>query len=90
MLGPMAGSNVRPTKPDAFKARFYWAQFGAKDFGPLAGPAQEGSSNGGPDASSSSKLLRPGSSVKKIMPKVPQESSKLKGSSVSARRKARS
>ena len=91
MLGPMAGSNVRPTKPDAFKACSDWAQFGEKDFGPLAGPAHEGSSNGGPAAPSSSKLLRPGSSAKKIMPKVhPQESSKLKGSSVSARRKARS
>ena len=89
MLGPMAGSNVRPTKPDAFKARSDWAQFGEKDFGPLAGPTHEGSSNGGPATPSSSKLLRLGSSAKKIMPKGhPQESSKLKGSSVSARRKA--
>ncbi|RVW29047.1 hypothetical protein CK203_088908 [Vitis vinifera] len=60
-------------------------------FGPLAGPAHEGSSNGGPATPLSSKLLRSGPSAKKIMPKVhPQESSKLKGSSVSARRKARS
>ena len=89
MLGPTAGSSVGPTKPDAFKARSDWAQFGAKDFGPLTGPAHEGSSNGGPAAPSSSKLLRPGSFAKKIMSKVhPQESSKLKGSSVSARRKA--
>ncbi|RVW69982.1 putative mitochondrial protein [Vitis vinifera] len=48
-VGPMAGSNVGPTKPDAFKARSDWAQFGEKDFGPLAGPTHEGSSNGGPE-----------------------------------------
>ena len=69
MLGPTTGNNVRLTKPHAFKARSDWAQFGAKDFGPLAGLAHEGSSNGGPDASSSSKLLRPGFTAKKIMPK---------------------
>ncbi|RVW63729.1 Retrovirus-related Pol polyprotein from transposon TNT 1-94 [Vitis vinifera] len=91
MLGPTTGNNVRLTKPHAFKARSDWAQFGAKDFGPLAGLAHEGSSNGGPDASSSSKLLRPGFTAKKIMPKGhPQESSKPKGSSVSIRRRARS
>ena len=91
MLGPTVGSNVGPTKPDAFKACSDWAQFGAKDFGPLAGPAHKGSSNGGPDASSSSKLLRPGFIAKKIMPKGhPQELSKPKGSSVSIRRRARS
>ena len=91
MLGPTAGSNVGPTKPDAFKARSGWAQFGPKDFGPLAGPTHEGSSNGGLAAPSSSQLPRPGSSANKIMPKVhPQVSSKLKGSLVSARCKARS
>ncbi|RVX22403.1 hypothetical protein CK203_012704 [Vitis vinifera] len=68
MLGPTAGSNIGPT-PDAFEARSDWAQLGAKDFGPLAGPAHKGSSNGGPDASSSSKLLRPGLTAKNKMPK---------------------
>ncbi|RVW77727.1 Transposon TX1 uncharacterized 149 kDa protein [Vitis vinifera] len=59
MLGPTAGSNVGPTKPDAFKARSDWAQFGAKDFGPLAGPAHEGSSNGGPASTFVFKALTP-------------------------------
>ena len=90
MLGPMAGSNIGPT-PDAFEARSDWAQFGAKDFGPLAGPAHKGSSNGGPDAFSSSKLLRPGLTTKNKMSEgLLQVSSKLKGSSVSVRRRARS
>ena len=90
MLGPTAGSNIGPT-PDAFEARSDWAQFGAKDFGPLTGPAHEGSSNGGPDASSSSKLLRPRFTAKNIMPKGHlQVSSKPKGSSVSVKRRARS
>ena len=90
MLGPTAGSNIGPT-PDAFEARSDWAQFGAKDFGHLAGPAHKGSSNGGPDAFSSSKLLRPGLTTKNKMSEgLLQVSSKLKGSSVSVRRRARS
>ena len=90
MLGPTAGSNIELT-PDTVEARSDWAQFGAKDFGPLTGPAHEGSSNGGPNASLSSKLLRPGFTAKNIMPKGHlQVSSKPKGSSVSVRRKARS
>ncbi|RVX06252.1 Transposon TX1 uncharacterized 149 kDa protein [Vitis vinifera] len=68
MLGPTAGSNIELT-PDTVEARSDWAQFGAKDFGPLAGPAYKGSSNGSPDASSSSKLLRPGFTAKNIMSK---------------------
>ena len=43
MLGPTAGSNIERT-PDTVEARSDWAQFGAKDFGPLAGPAYKGSS----------------------------------------------
>ncbi|RVX11326.1 LINE-1 retrotransposable element ORF2 protein [Vitis vinifera] len=88
--GPMAGSNVGPT-PDVFEARSVWAQVGAKDFGPIAGPAHKGSSNGGPVVSSSSKLQRPGLSAKnKASEGLPQASSKTKGSPVSVRRRARS
>ena len=90
MLGPTAGSNIELT-PDTVEARSDWAQFGAKDFGPLAGPAYKGSSNGSPDASSSSKLLRPGLTAKnKMLKGLLQVSSKPKGSSVSVRRRARS
>ncbi|RVW67199.1 hypothetical protein CK203_065146 [Vitis vinifera] len=90
MLGPTAGSNFRPI-PDAFEACSDWAQIGAKVFGPIAGPAYKGSSNGGPDAPSSSKLLRPGLTAKNNMSKgLLQVSSKPKGSSVSVRRRARS
>ena len=60
LLGPTAGNVIGPTKPDAFfKAHSTRAQFGAKSFGPLAGPVHEteaGSSNGGPVAPSSSNL----------------------------------
>ncbi|KAL6346450.1 hypothetical protein AAG906_033246 [Vitis piasezkii] len=88
--GPMAGSNVGPT-PDAFEARSVWAQVGAKEFGPIAGPAHNGSPNGGPAASSSSKLQRPGLSAKnKASEGLLQASSKKKGSPVSVRRRARS
>ena len=90
MLGPTAGSNIELT-PDTVEARSDWAQFGAKDFGPLVGLAHKGSYNGGPDASSSSKLLRPGFTAKNKMPKDHlQVSSMPKGSSVSVRRRARS
>ena len=95
LLDPTAGSVFGPTKPDAFfKARSTKAQFGAKSFGPLAGPVHEteaGSSNGGPTVPLSSKLQRLGSFAKEVMPIVHfQESSKLKGPSVPARRKVRS
>ena len=95
LLGPTAGNVIRPTKPDAFfKAHYARARFGAKSFGPLAGPVHEtdaGSSNGGPAAPSSSKLQRSRSFANEVMPIVhSQESSKLKGPSVSVRRKARS
>nr|CAN69188.1 hypothetical protein VITISV_042007 [Vitis vinifera] len=90
VLGPMAGSNFGPT-PDVREARSVWAQVGAKDFGPIAGPAHKGSSNGGPAVSSSSKLQRPGLSAKnKASEGLPQVSSKTKGSPVSVRRRARS
>ena len=90
MLGPSAGSNFGPT-PDVFEARSDWAQFGAKDFGPIAGPAHKGSSNGGPAVSSSSKLQRPGLTAKNKMSEgLLQVSSKPKGSPVSVRRRARS
>ncbi|RVW83303.1 Transposon TX1 uncharacterized 149 kDa protein [Vitis vinifera] len=80
VLGPMAGSNFGPT-PDVLEARSVWAQVGAKDFGPIAGPAHKGSSNGGPAVSSSSKLQRPGLSAKnKASEGLPQVSSKTKGS----------
>ncbi|RVW50855.1 putative mitochondrial protein [Vitis vinifera] len=66
-------------------------EVGAKDFGPIAGPAHKGSSNGGPAVSSSSKLQRPGLSAKnKASEGLPQVSSKTKGSPVSVRRRARS
>ena len=94
-MGLTTGSVIRPTKPDAFfKARSIRAQFGVKSFVPLAGLVHEteaSSSNGGLAAPSSSKLQRSGSSAKKVMPIVhSQESSKLKGPSVSVRCKARS
>ena len=94
-MGLTTGSVIGPTKPDAFfKARSTRAQFGVKSFVPLAGLVHEteaGSSNGGLVAPSSSKLQRSGSSTKEVMSIVhSQESSKLKGPSVSARRKARS
>ncbi|KAL6335916.1 hypothetical protein AAG906_003541 [Vitis piasezkii] len=75
LLGPTMGRVIGPTKPDAFfKAQSTKAQFGAKSFGPLAGPFQCS-----------------GSSAKEVTSIVhSQESSKLKGPSISARRKARS
>ena len=64
---------------------------GRKVFGPIAGPAHKGSSNGGPAVSSSSKLQRPGLSAKnKASEGLPQVSSKTKGSPVSVRRRTRS
>ena len=62
--------------------------------GPPAGPVHEteaGSSNGSPIAPSSSKFQYSGSSAKEV-PSIDhsQESSKIKGPSISARRKARS
>ena len=95
LLGLVVGSVIGPTKPDAlFKARSVRAQFGAKSFGPLAGPAHKteaGFSNGDPVAPSSSKFQCSRSSTKEVMSIVhSQESSKIKGPSVSARRKARS
>ncbi|RVW54885.1 Transposon TX1 uncharacterized 149 kDa protein [Vitis vinifera] len=90
VLGPMAGSNFGPT-PDVLEARSVWAQVGAKDFGPIAGPAHKGSPNGGPAVSSSSNLQRPGLSAKnKASEGLPQVSSKTKGSPVSVRRRERS
>ncbi|RVW62006.1 hypothetical protein CK203_062400, partial [Vitis vinifera] len=94
-LGPKAGSVVGPTKPDAFfKGRFARAHFEEKNIGPIVGPVHEteaGSSNGGPATPSSSKLQRSGTSAKEVMPIAhSQESAKLKGNSVTARRKARS
>ena len=94
-MGPTVGSVIGPTKPDAFfKARSVRAQFGAKSFGPPAGPVHEieaGFSNGGPIAPLSSKLQCSGFSAKKVTSIVhSQESSKLKGPSVSPRRKVRS
>ena len=94
ILGPTAGSAIGPTPDASFKALSVRAQFGAKCFGPLAGPVHEreaGSSNGGTAVPSSSKLLRSGSSTKEVMPTDhSQKPAKLKGSSVSIRRKARS
>ena len=60
----MVGSNIGPTKPDALlKARSVRVQFGAKSFGPLAGPifnqaheTEARSSKGDLVALSSSKL----------------------------------
>ena len=60
----MVGSNIELTKPDALlKARSVRAQFGAKSFGPLAGPifnqaheTEARSSKGDLVALSSSKL----------------------------------
>ncbi|WJZ97315.1 hypothetical protein VitviT2T_015925 [Vitis vinifera] len=90
VLGPTAGSNFGPT-PDVFEDRSDWAQFGAKDFGPIAGPAHKGSSNGGLAISSSSKLQRPRLTAKnKMLEGLLQVSSKSKGSPVSVRRRARS
>ena len=60
LLGPAVGSVIGPIKPNAFfKARSIRVQFGAKSFGPPAGPIHKtevGSFNGGPIAPSSSKL----------------------------------
>ena len=94
-LGPAVGRVIGPTKPDAFfKARSAKAQFGAKSFGPPAGPVHETkarSSNGGPVAPSSSKDQCSRSSAKEVTSIVhSQESSKLKSPSISARCKARS
>ena len=91
LLGPAVGSVIGPTKLDAlFKAQSVRAQFGAKSFGPPAGPAHEtevGSFNGSPVAPSPSKFQCWGSSAKEVMSIVhSQESSKIKGPLVSARR----
>ena len=65
-----------------------------RTLGLLRGPVHEteaGSSNGGPATPSSSKLQRSGTSAKEVMSIAhSQESVKLKGNSVTARRKARS
>ena len=95
LLGPVVGRGIGPTKPDdSFKARSAKAQFGAKSFGPPTGPIHEtkaGSFNGDPVAPSSSKFQCSGSSAKEVMSiDHSQELSKLKGPSISARRKARS
>ena len=99
LLGLVVGSNIEPTKPDALlKARSVRAQFGAKSFGPLVGPifnqaheTEARSSKGGPIALSSSKLQCSESFAKEVLSIVhSQESSKVKGPSVVARRKARS
>ena len=95
LLGPSVGSFIGPTNPNAlFKARSIMAQFGVKSFGPPAGPAHETearSSKGGPVAPSSSKLQCSGSSAKEeILIVHSQESSKIKGPSISARHKVRS
>ncbi|RVW96808.1 Transposon TX1 uncharacterized 149 kDa protein [Vitis vinifera] len=94
-LGPMAASVDGPTEPEAFfKGRFARAHFEEKNIGPSAGPVHEteaGYSNGGPATPSSSKLQRSGTSAKEVMPIAhSQESAKLKGNLVTARRKARS
>ena len=94
LLGPAVGRGIGPTNRDAsFKARSAKAQFGAKSFGPPAGPVHEteaGSSNGGLVAPSSSKFQCSGSSAKEVTSiDHSQELSKLKGPSISARRKAR-
>ena len=90
VFGPTARSNFGPTL-DVFEARSDWAQFGAKNLGPIAGPAHKGSSKGGPAVSSSSKLQRPGLTAKNKMSEgLLQVSSKTKGSPVSVRRRARS
>ena len=94
-LGPTEGSVDGLTKPEAFlKGHFARAHFGEKNIGPSVGPVHEteaGSSNGGPATPSSSKLQRSGTSAKEVMPIAhSQESAKLKGNSVTARRKARS
>ncbi|RVW15776.1 hypothetical protein CK203_105554 [Vitis vinifera] len=68
------------------------AHFEEKNIGPSVGPVHEteaGSSNGGPATPSSSKLQRSGTSAKEVMP-IAQSATKLKGNSVTARRKARS
>ena len=99
LLGLVVGNNIGPTKPDALlKARSVRAQFGAKSFGPLAGPifnqaheTEARSSKGGLTAISSSKLQCSESFAKEVLSIVhSQESSKVKGPSVVARRKARS
>ena len=91
-LGPTAGSVDGLTKPEAFfKGHFARAHFEEKNIGPSVGPVHEteaGSSNGGPATPSSSKLQRSGTSAKEVMPIA--QSAKLKGNSVTARRKARS
>ena len=95
LLGPTVERGIGPTKPDAsFKARSAKAQFGATSLGPPAGLVHEtgaGSSNGGPTTPLSSKLQCLGSFAKEV-PSIDhsQELSKLKGLSISARRKARS
>ena len=91
-LGPTEGSVDGLTKPEAFfKGHFARAHFEEKNIGPSVGPVHEteaGSSNGGPATPSSSKLQRSGTSAKEVMPIA--QSAKLKGNSVTARRKARS
>ncbi|RVX16267.1 putative mitochondrial protein [Vitis vinifera] len=70
----MSGQHQKSLKPVLFGPKFR-----AKDFGPIAGPAHKGSSNGGPVVSSSSKLQRPGLSTKnKASEGLPQASSKTK------------
>ena len=93
-MGPTVGRGIGPTNRDAsFKARSAKAQFGAKSFGPPAGLVHEteaGSSNGRLVAPSSSKFQCSGSSAKEVTSiDHSQELSKLKGPSISARRKAR-
>ena len=99
LLGPVVGSKIGPTKPDALlKAWSVRAQFGAKSFRPPAGPifnqayeTEATSSKGSPVALSSSKLQCSESSAKEVLSIVySQESSKIKGPSVVVRRKAQS
>ena len=98
-MGPVVGSKIGPTKPDALlKAWSVRAQFGAKSFRPPAGPifnqayeTEATSSKGSPVALSSSKLQCSESSAKEVLSIVySQESSKIKGPSVVVRRKAQS
>ena len=95
LLGPTVERGIGLTKPDAsFKSRSAKAQFGATSLGPPASLVHEtkaGSSNGGPITPLSSKLQCLGSFAKEVLSiDHSQELSKLKGLSISARRKARS
>ena len=75
LLGPMVGSNIGPTKPDGLlKASSVRAQFGAKSFGPPAGPifnqaheTEARSSKGAPVVLLSSKLQCLESSAKEVL-----------------------